>query len=157
MSGATTSRCSPAGSVSVPPLDEWDEQDETGLPVHWIVSQPWIGWADERNWLNPAVAERFRQHVAALRPDVVHFHSIQSLGADMLPVAKALGARVVVTMHDFWWLCARQFLVDPAYRPCSIVVDAGVCGCEVDPVWRHRRGDVLRALLAQRGPRARAL
>ena len=29
------------------------------------------------------------------------------------------GARVVVTMHDFWWLCARQFLVDS--RPAPVL------------------------------------
>ena len=33
--------------------------------------------------------------------------------------ARASGARVVVTMHDFWWFCARQFLVDRDLQPCS--------------------------------------
>ena len=80
---------------------------------------------------------------------MVHFHSIQSLGAGMLPAAKAQGARVVVTMHDFWWLCSRQFLVDPCHRPCSLVVDAGVCGCEVDENWRRHRSDALRGLLRE--------
>jgi hypothetical protein len=108
-----------------PPLDEWDEVDESGLPVHWIVTSPWIGWSDERNWLNPEVTARFRAHLEQVRPDVVHFHSLQSLGAGLLPVAKAAGCRVVVTMHDFWWLCSRQFLVDHEYRPCSLVTDAG--------------------------------
>ncbi len=130
-----------------PALESWADADETGLPVRWIVSSPWIGWADERNWNNPAVAEHFRAHVEALKPDIVHFHALQSLGAGLLPAARAAGAKVVVTMHDFWWLCSRQFLVSPDLVPCSLVTDAGSCPCEVDVAWRCHRSASLATLL----------
>jgi glycosyltransferase involved in cell wall biosynthesis len=129
------------------PLETWTEHDETGLAIRWIVTTPWTGWADERNWLNPAVTDDFRAHVETIRPDIVHFHSLQSLGAGLLPAAKTVGAKVVVTMHDFWWLCSRQFLVDRDSRPCSVVVDAGVCPCEVDESRRQHRGRSLAGLL----------
>ena len=45
------------------PLDTWDEVDETGLPVHWVVTTPWIDWADEHNYDNAAVAEHFAAHL----------------------------------------------------------------------------------------------
>jgi glycosyltransferase involved in cell wall biosynthesis len=130
------------------PLESWADLDETGMPVRWIVSSPWIGWADERNWLNPPITEHFQAHVDALKPDIVHFHALQSLGAGLLPAAKATGAKVVVTMHDFWWLCSRQFLVSPDLVPCSLVVEAGTCRCEVDEAWRRRRTASLATLLA---------
>ncbi len=130
-----------------PPLESWEDTDETGMPVRWVVSSPWIGWSDERNWMNPAVTEHFRAHVDALRPDIVHVHALQSLGAGVLPAARSAGARVVVTMHDFWWLCSRQFLVDRDQRPCSLVVEAGVCACEVDVAWRRDRAAALATLL----------
>ncbi len=131
-----------------PPLEAWDEVDEAGVAVHWVATSPWIGWDDEHNWHNPAVTDEFRAHLERIGPDVVHFHSLQSLGAGLLPVAKASGAAVVVTMHDFWWLCARQFLVDTEMHPCSLVVEAGVCPCQVDQGWRRHRGASLEALLA---------
>ena len=131
-----------------PSLSTWSDVDETGLPVRWIVTTPWIGWGDTRNFDNPAVAADFAQHLAAVRPEVVHLHALQSLGAGLLEVAAAAGATVVVTMHDFWWCCARQFLVDRAMTPCCLVVDAGCCGCEVDRPWLDRRQDFLRAALA---------
>ena len=28
-----------------PPLESWADTDETGMPVRWIVSSPWIGWS----------------------------------------------------------------------------------------------------------------
>ena len=130
-----------------PPLEAWTDTDETGLPVRWIVSSPWIGWTDEANFDNHPVSDDFARHLATIRPDLVHFHSLQSLGAGLLPVAAAAGARVVVTMHDFWWCCARQFLVDSRMRPCSPVVDAGVCDCAVDAAWLARRNQRLQGYL----------
>ena len=38
-------------------------------------------------------------------------------------------------MHDMWWWCARQFLVDRDLRPCASVVDCGVCPCERNNAW----------------------
>lgn len=127
-------------------LDEWDEADSTGLPVHWIVP-PTAAWADPLSWDNPEVTERFARHLHLIEPDVVHLHSLQSLGAGVVSAARDAGLPVVVTMHDFWWSCGRQFLADPDLRPCSLVVDAGACGCEVDEAWRRARSDTLRALL----------
>jgi glycosyltransferase involved in cell wall biosynthesis len=121
------------------PLSSWSEVDETGLPVRWIASWPWIGWDDPNCYENKRVTADFADHVARTRPDIVHFHALQSLGAGLLTAARSAGARVVVTMHDFWWICARQFLVDRDYRPCCVVVDAGTCQCEVDRDWLATR------------------
>ncbi len=129
------------------PLDSWTDVDDTGMAVRWVVTTPWTGWSDELNWHNPSVTELFRQHLDDVRPDLVHIHSLQSLGAGFVPIARASGAKVVITMHDFWWLCARQFLVDTGLRPCSLVVDAGECACEIGVAERDRRIGALRTLL----------
>lgn len=121
------------------PLSSWSEADETGMPVRWVSSGPWIWWDDPRCYDNEPVTADFADHVAVTQPDVVHFHTLQSLGAGLLGAARSAGARVVVTMHDFWWFCARQFLVDRDYRPCCVVVDSGVCPCEVDRRWLDAR------------------
>ncbi|MDQ6852258.1 MAG: glycosyltransferase [Actinomycetota bacterium] len=130
------------------PLSSWSEVDETGLPVRWVASWPWIGWDDPNCYDNERVTADFAEHVARTNPDVVHFHALQSLGAGLLAAARAAGARVVVTMHDFWWICARQFLVDRDYRPCCVVVDAGACVCEVDRSWLAARTARLAELLS---------
>ncbi|MEA2686691.1 MAG: hypothetical protein QOE93_1886, partial [Actinomycetota bacterium] len=131
-----------------PPLESWDEADETGLPVRWVSSGRWIGWGDERNFDNPDLAADFAAYLREGRPDVVHLHSLQSLGGGLVPVAAASGAKVVVTMHDFWWCCPRQFLVDRDLRPCSLVAAAGACPCEVDREWLESRNRRLVAMLA---------
>ena len=112
------------------PLEAWNEVDETGLPVRWIVTTPWDDWSDRRNWDCPPVHHDFQRFLAEFRPDVVHLHDLQMLGASLVEAAKQAGAKVVVTMHDYWWICPRLFLVDKHLHPCSLVVDAGTCRCE---------------------------
>jgi glycosyltransferase involved in cell wall biosynthesis len=115
------------------------EEVVSGVPVRWIEIEPFTGWADRRNFDNPAVLSDFAATVERLDPDVVHLHSLQTLGGGLVQAAAVGGARVVLTMHDFWWCCARQFLVDRTWVPCSLVVAAGVCACEVDPGWLSAR------------------
>ncbi|HEY3438802.1 MAG TPA: glycosyltransferase [Actinotalea sp.] len=126
-----------------PPLSTWDEVDEAGVQVRWITTTPWTGWADERNYDNPDVTADFAAWLAQVQPDVVHLHSVQTLGGGLVSAAKAAGAAVVVTMHDFWWMCARQFLVARDMTPCSLVVDCGACECQVDHAWLLRRNALL--------------
>lgn len=125
------------------PLDTFDTVDESGVPIHWVVTTPWTAWSDTANYDNPGVTAHFEKHLAALTPDLVHFHSLQSVGAGLLKVAARSGARIVVTMHDFWWWCARQFLVDRSMQPCSLVVSCGDCACEVDRLWLDARNHYL--------------
>ena len=113
-----------------PPLETWVEDDGSGVEVTWVVTTPWIYETDRRNYDNPAVEAAFRTWLELRRPDVVHFHSIQTLGGSLLPAAKEAGARVVLTMHDFWWFCSHQFLVDRQMRFRGLVVSCGARGGE---------------------------
>ncbi len=74
------------------------------------------------------IANRFRQILAATQPDVVHFHAMQMLGVSCVEVAQEMGIPTVVTLHDAWWLCERQFMVRANGRYCGQTgIDARVC------------------------------
>ena len=104
-------------------------QTQDGFPVTRIVTTDAFPDEEERNWRHPAVEPAFQAFLAEQRPQVVHFHSIQSLGGSVVGVAKRAGARVVVTMHDLWWVCQRQFCIDLTYQPCIPMVTPGSCAC----------------------------
>lgn len=125
----------------------WNDTDAAGFPIRWIEVHPWVGWSDKRNYDNPTAAADFRAWLAEFRPEVVHVHSCQAIGVGVIDAAKDAGLPVVLTMHDFWWSCARQFLADRTYTPCSLVVDCGVCACEVDHRWLGLRNERLRRTL----------
>lgn len=56
--------------------------------------------------------------IERLAPDVVHAHAVQRLGCGYFEAIKALGIPLVVTAHDCWWICDRQFMVDLHGRYC---------------------------------------
>ena len=127
--------------------DGQDDGDGSGVPVTWVVTTPWTQWSHRRNYRNPAVTKAFVEWLEQFGPDVVHFHSLQSLGAGLVEAAADRGIATVVTLHDFWWWCGRQFLVDRKWCPCSPVVAAGVCSCEVDRPWLDARNAYLAGVL----------
>ncbi|WP_051281024.1 glycosyltransferase [Actinomyces slackii] len=130
------------------PLETWTELDEAGVSVTWLVTTPWTAWTDPLNFDNPGAARAFAAWLEQVRPDVVHVHSLQTLGVGLVEAAHRAGASVVLTMHDFWWFCSRQFLVDRQMRPCSLVAECGTCDCDDAPGLAGRRQRLRRALEA---------
>ena len=77
---------------------------------------------------NPQMVETFGLLLDAVRPDVVHAHSIQGFGAPILRLCQERGIPYVVTLHDAWWLCDRQFMVRADNRYChQMRIDLRVC------------------------------
>ncbi|MGL5675487.1 MAG: glycosyltransferase [Cellulosilyticaceae bacterium] len=75
-----------------------------------------------QTYKQPKTASYFKEYLEVFNPDIVHFHSVQGMGVEMLEVAKAYGTKVVVTMHDWWWICPRSFMVDGDYVPCGLQI-----------------------------------
>jgi glycosyltransferase involved in cell wall biosynthesis len=90
---------------------------EDGVPVFRMGIQDRQGWPAE-SW-DQSAAEGFREVLRALRPNVVHFHAVQGLGAALLMTCREEGVPFVVTLHDAWWLCERQFLVTAEGKYCG--------------------------------------
>ncbi|MBZ8117983.1 glycosyltransferase [Roseovarius sp. LXJ103] len=70
-------------------------------------------------YLNPEVAERVAQLIDSLGPDLVHVHCVQDVGAGVIEAAKARGLPVVLSVHDFWWICERQFMIAANGQYCG--------------------------------------
>jgi glycosyltransferase involved in cell wall biosynthesis len=70
------------------------------------------------SWARPAMLEAWRRFQRAWRPDVVHVHHLSGLPMGLPAAARAGGARVVLTLHDYALVCPRGQLVDAALRPC---------------------------------------
>ena len=138
-----------AGSLDdgEPDLTVRHEVTELGVAVQWTTITGMLAWDATENFANDDIDAEFARWLIRTRPDVVHFHNLQGMGASLISTAAASGAAVVVTMHDMWWWCARQFLVDRDMRPCSTVVDCGVCPCERTNKWLVERNHRLAAHL----------
>ena len=76
------------------------------------------GFTYLEEYCSPRVKARFAEVVDAFAPDVVHIHCVQTLGADLLDVVVERGLPLAVTLHDCWWLCERQFMIDRHGQYC---------------------------------------
>jgi glycosyltransferase involved in cell wall biosynthesis len=119
------------------------EWSVAGIPVTGVNAAPGYAALDPRSYRHPEVLPVFLRFLERRRPEVVHFHSLQALGADLLAAAAARGVPVVVTAHDWWWVCARLFLVDGAGYVCPPRVESRRCHCApgFDLVARRRHLD----------------
>ena len=66
------------------------------------------------------------------RPDLVHFQHLLHLSADLVPATKARGIPCVVTLNDYWPLCARVQLLRPDGVRCERNQGMGCFPCVKD-------------------------
>jgi glycosyltransferase involved in cell wall biosynthesis len=77
---------------------------------------------------NPRMGQTFGDLLDAVRPDVVHLHAIQGMSASIALACLERRIPYVVTLHDAWWLCARQFMVQGDGTYCfQTKIDIRVC------------------------------
>ncbi len=99
---------------------------ETVLPAHGVECRV---WAPAPGPLQGAASRwfgrRYRREVGALvrdfRPDVVHAHNVwMRLSPAPLEVAHEAGVPVMMTVHDYNWVCPRKWMITEDDQPCEI-------------------------------------
>ncbi|MEQ8764863.1 MAG: glycosyltransferase family 4 protein [Planctomycetota bacterium] len=74
----------------------------------------------EETYRWPAAERRFREALEEHRPEVVHFHHLLFLSSRLPELARRSGARVVMTLHDFWLACPRfGQMLEKGRRVCA--------------------------------------
>lgn len=66
---------------------------------------------DDRT-VDSRMGEIFDHFLTAAKIDMIHFHCVQRLTADLLNVANRRDIPYVITAHDGWWISNEQFLVN---------------------------------------------
>jgi glycosyltransferase involved in cell wall biosynthesis len=100
----------------------------------------------------PAAAARLRAVIQAREIDIVHFHNVVGMGANLIPQAKAAGARCLVTLHDHWGFCFQQTRlrsdgsVCENYEDCAKCLDHVTSGENIALPMRLRRDYVMWCL-----------
>ncbi len=81
-------------------------------------------------------------------PDVVHMHAIQTMGVEFIHRLKSKGIPCVATLHDCWWICERQFMINRHGKYCfQEILEKNVCmHCVDDSSFLDVRWDTLRSM-----------
>lgn len=110
---------------------------------HWTINSGGPRPRD-RSFENPAMEAEIARVVAEVRPDAAHVHCVNELGTGAVDALHAAGVPILLSTHDYWWLCERSFLMTGHGRHCGqVTIDPAVCAPCVETAstlpWRRRR------------------
>lgn len=137
-----------SGSTS-PAMQPYEiaRHEEKGIPVLSVkVPSP---DTRELDFFNRKMRSIFSDTLRCYKPHVVHFHSIQGLSASLAEACIDADVPYVVTLHDAWWICERQFMVRPDQKFCGQTkIDLSVCEtCVPNISWTELRLNYLKGIL----------
>jgi glycosyltransferase involved in cell wall biosynthesis len=69
--------------------------------------------------LNPSVQESFSEYLDEVNPDIVSFQYLTRLGGAVVGLAKDKGFPTILTLHDYWTICPRLFLLKKDLTLCN--------------------------------------
>lgn len=103
------------------------------------------------DYKNTKITKKFDQVIKLIRPDIVHFHSIQGMGIDMMNICKEYNIPYTLTMHDAWFVCPRQFMIDSNNKFCDQkFVTSEICHkrCKISFTdYYHRKLEINKVLV----------
>ena len=95
-----------------------DVPDADGVRVVRIVNNLSYASHFRLEYDHPFLDEAFQRVLTDTRPDVVHVQHVIHLSGSVLRAAAQLGYPVVLSLHDFFFACARIHLIDNHSRLC---------------------------------------
>lgn len=100
------------------------------------------------DFINPLIEKKFVDTVLKNKIDIVHFHSIQGLGANLVEKSYNLKKKVIITMHDFWWICPFLFLHNENYINVPITHHFKYCSINIPEEVLINRFNYLKRILS---------
>jgi glycosyltransferase involved in cell wall biosynthesis len=76
---------------------------------------------------DPLITEAFADALERLRPDVVHFHNLHSLGAALMDEAAVRALPSYFSTHNYWLFCPRAYLLTGDGTICTGPGDGARC------------------------------
>jgi len=121
------------------PDGELVERELDGMRVNELTSNLYLDSFRE-TWDRVAAEAPFEGVLRRFRPDVVHFHHLMYMSSSLLALARGAGARVVMTLHDFWLECPRMGqLLHADGSVCHTVEPERCAACLSSFEWRQSR------------------
>lgn len=117
--------------MSIRPSERW-----RGIPCYTLINSPNLSPASS-NFNNMAAEIRCPEQTAlvlrwldAVKAEVVHIHSLEGYGLDLIAAARASGRQVVVTPHNYWYGCPQVDLLRHETDVCMDYNGGQACvGC----------------------------
>jgi len=76
---------------------------------------------------NPAIGKWFAGFLQRVCPDIVHINSCYLLSVSTIAATKQQSLPLIVTLHDFWFVCPRITLLKPTGALCTVPENVAEC------------------------------
>lgn len=76
---------------------------------------------------NPLIGAWFSEFLKQIKPDLVHVNSCYLLSVSTIAAIKQQAIPLIVTLHDFWFICPRIILLKPTGQVCTVPENMAEC------------------------------
>ncbi len=90
---------------------------------------------------SPKIENIFRKLIVKLKPDVIHINEMIGFTSKIINIAKKNKIKVVVTVHEYWWLCLHRVMIDFNKAICGGPNDIKKCAYCVSERYRSSKVD----------------
>jgi glycosyltransferase involved in cell wall biosynthesis len=70
-------------------------------------------------FFNRDIERAFEHFLDEVEPEIIHFQHLMSLSYRLIALAKRRGISAVLTLHDYWFICANSQLIWPDAQICA--------------------------------------
>ncbi len=141
---------SPEAPAAARPYSTHDER-RGAQRIRWVVQQH----SDEQNftqsWNNSAMRAVAAGAIRDFTPDLVHIAHNDGWGVAPFRAADEAGLPIVVTLHDYKWICARGQMIRPGGDRCTEANEELCIRCIDRQLASVPARGLLRRVLGQRG------
>ncbi|OEH86745.1 hypothetical protein BHU72_00265 [Desulfuribacillus stibiiarsenatis] len=68
---------------------------------------------------NSDIEADFDTYIKEIRPDVVNFQHLNKIGMSLVSISKQNDVPTILTLHDYWLICPRYFLLKDDFTVCT--------------------------------------
>ncbi len=80
------------------------------------------------SYYNPKLKAIINDIIDLVTPDIAHIHCIQGLGVGVIDACIDNDLDYIITLHDAWWICPRQFMINSKGKYCNqYILDEHQC------------------------------
>lgn len=75
----------------------------------------------KNTYLNRSIEQKFMELLIRTKPDIIHFHNLWKFrSARLVDIAHQLNIPIVMTLHDYWFLCPFSTMVNYENNVCNM-------------------------------------
>ncbi len=102
-----------------PYIKRWSKEY---VEIYELVNSPNLIWSFGNPGIhisNTKIESLFLTIIEEIKPDIIHFHELESLTGSLLSIARGLKIPYLVDIHNYWYLCPQRDLIDTNKKVCT--------------------------------------